>query len=211
MKYCFSVIVLFCLVFILSCKQTNDKVPSKKSTSDTLNSMAVYIKPDLSEMDVSWCPANYPMENMQGDIKHKLIARVIYSRPHKKGRSIFGTSNASLCIYGKPWRLGANEATELTFFENVQIGGKTMVKGTYVLYCIPQLDKWTIVFNSNLYTWGLHIDQTKDVFKTEIPVISQSPSVEDFTIFFDENLQGANMNMVWDNVKTILPITYLHD
>jgi hypothetical protein len=40
------------------------------------------------------------------------VARLIYSRPTKNGRVIFG----DLLEYGKVWRLGANEATEIEFF-----------------------------------------------------------------------------------------------
>jgi Protein of unknown function (DUF2911) len=112
-------------------------------------------------------------------------------------------------VYGKPWRLGANEATEITFFENVRIAGKDVEKGTYVLYCIPNENKWTIILNTNLYTWGLHIDETKDIFRTDIPVMKQMPSIEDFTLFFEDTKTGCNMIMAWENVKTILPIGFV--
>ena len=194
--------------FSLSCTQLIDKKEPKNSAIDTAGIMNVYVKSDQSEMDMSWCPTDYPMEHMQGNATHKLIARVIYSRPHKKGRQIFGNTNESLCMYGKPWRLGANEATELTLFENVTIAGTAIDKGSYVLYCIPQADKWTLILNSNLYTWGLHIDQTKDVFKTDIPVTKQGAKVENFTLFFSDTPTGADMTMAWDDVKTILPIQF---
>jgi hypothetical protein len=111
-------------------------------------------------------------------------------------------------MYGKPWRLGANEATEITFFENVNIAGKSIEKGTYVLYCIPNENKWTIILNSNLYTWGLHIDEAKDIFRTDIPTLTQAPAIEDFTLFFEDTKTCCNMVMVWDNVKTALPIVF---
>jgi hypothetical protein len=204
-----SVINFFLAIFLFSCNQKENKSDNKQSPTDTLqNSVAALVKSDQSTMDMSWCPANYPLEQMQGN-NQKLIARVIYSRPHKKGRNIFGNSPESLCVYGKPWRLGANEATEITFFENVNIAGKNIEKGTYVLYCIPNENKWAIILNTNLYTWGLHIDETKDIFKTDIPTIKQALSIEDFTLFFEDTKTGCDMIMAWDNVKTVLPIDFV--
>ncbi len=202
------VTVYFFAFILFSCDQKENKNNDKQPPIDSLqNSVAALVKSDQSTLDMSWCPSNYPIEQMKGS-KQKLIARVIYSRPHKKGRKIFGTTPESLCVYGKPWRLGANEATEITFFENVNIAGKAIGKGSYVLYCIPNESKWTIILNSNLYTWGLHIDETKDVFKTDIPTATQSPSIENFTLFFEDTKAGSNMIMAWDNVKTVLPIGF---
>ncbi len=202
---------IYLLVFILfSCQQKNNNDTNKHEPTDTAqNNVGSLITPDQSAMDLSWCPSNYPLEQMQGN-KQKLIARVIYSRPHKKGRRIFGKDSESLCMYGKPWRLGANEATEITFFENVNIAGKNIEKGVYVLYCIPNENKWTLILNTNIYTWGLHIDERKDIFNTEIAVIQQSPVIEDFTILFEDTKTGSNLIMAWDNVKAVLPIVFAH-
>jgi Protein of unknown function (DUF2911) len=204
------IILYFFALVLFSCNQKEDTNDNKQSPTDSLqNNVAALVKSDQSTMDMSWCPANYPLEQMQGN-KQKLIARVIYSRPHKKGRQIFGNGSESLCVYGKPWRLGANEATEITFFENINMAGKNIEKGTYVLYCIPYENKWTIILNSNLYTWGLHIDESKDIFKTDIPVIKQMPSIEDFTLLFEDTKTGCDMIMAWENVKTVLPIGFSH-
>ncbi len=57
--------------------------------------------------------------------------------------------------------LGANEATEIEFFRDVVIDQQKVEKGRYVLYFIPYEDKWTLVLNNDLFTWGLKIDSTK--------------------------------------------------
>ncbi|MEQ1555040.1 MAG: DUF2911 domain-containing protein [Ferruginibacter sp.] len=201
--------ISFAIFFLFSCKQKELKNNTQIGISaDTTQRKHSLLNADISPMDMSWCPVNYPLAKMENNITQKLIARVIYSRPHKNRRQIFGDTPKSLCQYGKPWRLGANEATEITFFENVLIADKNIAKGTYILYCIPKKDKWQVILNNNLYTWGLHIDSSKDVFKTEIPVISQAPIIEDFTMLFEENNTGANLIMAWDNVKTVLPIVF---
>ncbi len=206
----FTCVLFFCLI-IFSCEQkpVNNADNKRLSTDSALQrNNNSYVNEDQSPMDMSWCPANYPVEKMKGNDTQKLVARVIYSRPRKKDRKIFGSTTENLCVYGKPWRLGANEATEIDFFENVIIAGKNIAKGTYIIYCIPHADSWTIILNSNLYTWGLHIKETNDIFKTDIPVIQQSPAIEDFTMVFLDTATGADLLMTWDNVKAVLPVIF---
>lgn len=199
----------FLVLGVSSCTNNSEKVNKIESKIETnINDTNPYVKADQSGLDISWYPVNYPIEKMKGNDSLHLIAKLIYSRPHKKGRVLFGESKESLCSYSTPWRLGANEATEIHFFENVNIAETNIAKGTYVLYCIPHADRWTIIFNSNLNTWGLHINEMKDVFKTDIPVQKQDPAIEDFTMVFKENNNGADLIMAWDNVKTILPIVF---
>ncbi|HTH31413.1 MAG TPA: DUF2911 domain-containing protein, partial [Lacibacter sp.] len=89
---------------------------------------------------------------------------VIYSRPARGGRDIFG----EIVKFGKPWRLGANEATEIEFFTDVYIQGKDISKGRYTLYCIPFEERWELILNSSLYTWGLKIDPKADIQKFSV-------------------------------------------
>ncbi len=78
-----------------------------------------FSKLDVSPLDVALFrnPANEP------------VARVLYSRPQTRDREIFG----KLVPYGEVWRTGANEATEITLFTDMTVGGKTIKKGTYTL------------------------------------------------------------------------------
>ena len=202
-------ISLFSVCLLASCRpkdtvrSTNIVVPS-----NTIQDKNPYVTLDQSPLDVSYFPPNYPMQRMKQQDTFPLIARVIYSRPHKKGRTVFGSSAQSICKYGIPWRLGANEATEIEFFHDVQVAGKSISRGRYVMYCIPYPDKWLIKFNSNLFTWGLHIDPSTNLVTAEVPVQEQSIPIEDFTMVFLPADHGAQLVMAWDNVKTILPITF---
>ncbi len=83
-----------------------------------------------------------------------------YSRPGVKGRAIWG----ALVPYDKVWRTGANEATTITFSEDVTIGGKKLTKGTYSLHTTPGQNAWKIHFNSVADQWGSYsYDAAKDV------------------------------------------------
>ena len=73
-----------------------------------------------------------------------------YHRPGVKGRKIWG----SLVPYGQVWRTGANEATMITFSDDVTIDGKPLPKGTYSLHTIPGANEWTIIFNKVAKQWG---------------------------------------------------------
>ena len=101
---------------------------------------------DKSPMDMSYYPVGYPVQKMQGKVIEPLVARVIYSRPQKNGRVVFG----ELVEYGRVWRLGANEATEIEFFQNVKVGTTKLKKGKYSMYCVPYTDKWTVIINNDL-------------------------------------------------------------
>src|ERR1700733_15232085 len=72
-----------------------------------VNAQSTSINMDSSPMDMSYYPVNYPVLKIQDKSNKPLIARVVYSRPQKKGRALFG----ELVKYGEVWRLGANEAT----------------------------------------------------------------------------------------------------
>ena len=161
-----------------------------------------YAQVDVSPMDLSYLPVDYPK---QVTSQKKLVARVIYSRPHKGGRKIFG----SLIKFDEPWRLGANEATEIEFFRNVKIQNKNIAKGKYILYCIPHRDRWTIVFNSNLFSWGLDLDTTKDLHRFDIPIeILKNQSIEYFSMVFMEKQSGADLVMAWDDTEARMAIEY---
>ena len=72
---------------------------------------------DKSAMDMSYFPPEYPQLKMGGKAKGDPVIRIIYSRPHKDHRKILG----DVVQLNAPWRLGANEATEIEFFRDVVI------------------------------------------------------------------------------------------
>ncbi len=163
---------------------------------------------DKSPMDMSYWPANYPILKMSGKAKDMPVARVIYGRPLKNGRVIFG----GIVKYNDVWRLGANEATEVEFFKNVKIGGRTVPKGRYSLFCEPAENKWTLIISKDNYSWGsFTYDNKKDVLRTDIDIEKNSESVEAFTIYFDETKNGANLIFLWDELKASLPIASAPD
>jgi hypothetical protein len=132
--------------------------------------------------------------------------KVTYGQPSKRDRVIFG----GLVPYGKVWRTGANEATEITFSKNVTIDKKEVKAGTYTLFTIPNKDKWTIILNSQLKQWGAFgYDKIKgdDVLHADVPVRKNSQQ-EKLTYSFKDNAKGTLLTIAWDDVAVDLPITY---
>ncbi len=158
---------------------------------------------DKSPMDMSYYPNNYPVLKIQDKVTDPVLVRVIYSRPQKNGRIIFG----DLVEYGKVWRLGANEATEIEFYKNAKISGKKIGKGRYTLYAIPNTDNWTFILNKDLDTWGaFKYDSQKDVLRITAPIEKLNESVEALAITFEKTDSGCNLVVAWDNIKSKLPI-----
>jgi hypothetical protein len=133
------------------------------------------------------------------------IIKVVYGRPQKKGRAMLGGMEP----YGKVWRLGANEATEIKLYRDITFGGKKVNAGTYTIYAIPTAEKWTIIFNTKLDTWGAYsYEESKDVARVEVPVGKTDAEVEALTIDFNGKPGSGNMLFAWENTLVTLPFTY---
>jgi hypothetical protein len=159
---------------------------------------------DKSPMDVSYYPGNYPILKIQNKATEPLIARILYSRPQKQGRKIFG----ELVEYGNVWRLGANEATEIDLFKDVKIGGKKIQKGRYTVYALVNESSWTMILNSDTDTWGaFKYDSKKDVLRTDVPVQKIDDTVEAMSMWFEKSTNGISLVVEWEQVKVVLPIT----
>lgn len=158
---------------------------------------------DKSPMDMSYFPAEYPILKTQNKVAASPIARVVYSRPQKDNRTVFG----ELVEYNKVWRLGANEATEIEFFKDVTIAGKKILKGRYTLYAIPTESKWTIILNKDTDTWGAFVyDEKKDILRTDVSLQLLTAPVEAFSMNFNKTDKGMDLFVAWDNVGVNLPI-----
>lgn len=173
-------------------------------TSAVKSQDSVLLPLDKSPLDVSYCPPDYPLLRIQEKPVGPLIARVLHGRPQKNGRTIFG----DLIEYGKLWRFGANEATEIEFFRNVKFDDAAIKKGRYTLYAIPGAEKWTIIVNKETDIWGsFKYDNKKDVARINVPVVKQATPAEVFTMVFGQSEKNYQLNIYWDDVKLTIPIT----
>jgi hypothetical protein len=133
---------------------------------------------------------------------------VNYSRPSVRGRVIFGNESQSpLLPYGKYWRLGANESTEITINRDVLFNGTPVKAGTYWMYAIPGPETFDIVLNSELGKWGAwEPNYDKDVMRTKIPVKQTTASVEQFTISLAPEGAGIDVICEFATTRLVIPI-----
>jgi hypothetical protein len=159
---------------------------------------------DKSPMDMCYYPDNYPVLKIRNKVNEPPQARVIYSRPQKEGRTIFG----GLINYGDIWRLGANEATEIEFYEPVVIGGKKIPKGRYSLYALVNKESWTFIINADTDTWGaFKYDESKDIARVNVPIEHTEDTVETFSMDFEKMDDNFGLIVAWENVRATLPIS----
>lgn len=165
---------------------------------------------DKSPMDMAYYPDDFAHDRKFAPAKagDRVFARVTYSRPAKNGRDVFGT----LIPYGKVWRVGANEATEVKFFTDATIQGKKLKAGVYSLYIIPTETEWTLILNTDLDQWGAYsYNQTLDVARVTAAVKKSDEAVENLTIQFKktgENTKEATMMVAWDKALVEIPVSF---
>ena len=165
---------------------------------------------DKSPMDMAYYPDDFAHDRKFAPAKvgDKVFARVTYSRPARKDREVFG----KLVPYGKVWRVGANEATEIKFFTDVTIQDKKLKAGVYSLYAIPTETEWTLVFNTDLDQWGAYsYKQDMDVLRITAPVKKAGEPVDNLTIQFSkagDNVKDAVMTIAWDQARVDVPVSF---
>lgn len=130
---------------------------------------------------------------------------VEYSRPSMKGRTIFG----DLVPYDKLWRTGANKNTQISFSDDVKVGGKELKKGTYAIFTKPGKENWDIIFYSDANNWGTprKWDDAKVAAKVSVKPTTIPVNIETFTIVFsDFTMDSALLNFLWANTEAAIKI-----
>ena len=149
-------------------------------------------------------PAPSPTQTIKQDFGISTV-ELSYSRPGVKGRKIFG----DIVPFGKVWRTGANNATTLTFGDEVTIGNTKIPAGKYGLLTIPEKKNWTIIISKQTdVTSPAAYKPEMDVVRITAPVNRVKESVETFTMQFT-NVKPASceLHMMWDKSTVMLPIT----
>ena len=148
-------------------------------------------------------PAPSPTQNLKQDFALSTV-EISYSRPAVKQRKIFG----DLVPYGKVWRTGANQATTISFGEEVTFGDKKVPAGKYGLLTIPNTGEWTVILTKQLDVTGPSAyKQDQDVARVTITPDEMPFGIESFMMVFD-NITPSSMDliMLWDKTAVRVPI-----
>jgi hypothetical protein len=148
-------------------------------------------------------PAPSPTQTIKQDFGLSSV-ELSYSRPTMKNREIFG----KLVPYGNVWRTGANNATTLTFGDEVTIGGKKVPAGKYGLLTIPGKDNWTLIITKQLdVTSPAAYKQESDVVRVDAKPMTIGTKIESFTIqFANVTSSSLDLQIMWDKTAVTLPI-----
>ncbi len=131
---------------------------------------------------------------------------ITYCRPGVKGRVIWG----GLVPYDQVWRTGANEATTITFGDDVTIDGTKLPAGTYGLFTIPGKDEWTVILNKTAKQWGPYqYKEADDVLRFKVKPHPMAFHELLTFVFPAVSAESATVAMVWD--KLAVPFTFKVD
>jgi hypothetical protein len=121
-----------------------------------------------------------------------------------RGRNIFG----DLVPFGAVWRTGANNATTLTFSDEVNIGGTKIPAGKYGLLSIPGASEWTIIISKQTdVTSPSAYQQNMDVVRLNVPAVSLPFAIESFMITFEKiRSNELELMILWDQTMVSFPI-----
>jgi hypothetical protein len=126
------------------------------------------------------------------------VVSIYYGRPAVRTRKIFG----QLVPFNKVWRTGANEATVITFSDDVLIEGEKLKAGKYGLFTIPGKDQWTLIFNNVPTQWGaFNYESAKDALRVKVEP-KKGQHVEQLMFYFkDITSDSATVVLHWDETK----------
>ena len=151
---------------------------------------------------------NTPQPSPTANIKQNFALSSIeisYSRPGIKGRKVFG----DLVPYGKVWRTGANNATTITFGEEVTIGGTKVPAGKYGLLTIPNQNEWTVIISKQTnVTSPADYKQDQDLVRVAAKPETLPFAIESFMISVDDlKSNSCTIGMGWENTWVSFPVT----
>jgi hypothetical protein len=130
---------------------------------------------------------------------------VDYGRPSRRGRVVFGR----VVPWGRVWRTGANEATQLTTDTPLLIGGQRIPPGRYSLWTVPRPDGATLMINRRTGQWGTHYEPALDLARVEMTRETAAHPVEQFTIAIDPLGDGGVLRLSWESTSYLTPVSVL--
>jgi len=111
--------------------------------------------------------------------------------------------------YAKVWRTGANEATTISFQDEVAINGHKLAAGNYALFTIPGEKEWTIIFNKEAIQWGaFNYNENEDALRlTVIPqFVGESKERLNFS-FSNVTESNAEVKLHWEKIVVTFNIS----
>lgn len=178
-----------------------------KKTLLTLFASLCFIVGAMAQIEV-------PQPSPAGSVYSKVgltDVTIDYYRPKVKGRKIFGAGDEFLVKHGELWRTGANSGSKLTLSTDAEIAGTKVTAGEYLIFTIPNKDKWEFILYSDVKIGGNTSAYKKEneVVKTSVAPVQLGRKIENLTFNISdisEDNTSANIELAWDNVAIQVPI-----
>ena len=152
----------------------------------------------ISQYQIDFTPRISPDKAVYEKIGYTGI-EIEYGSPSVKGRTIWG----DVVQYEKVWRTGANDATVITFSEDVEINGSFLPKGSYAFFILPLKDeKWDLIFSSRYDQWGAFAhDKADEVLRVQV-----TPALNTFTEQLTFRIESSSFEkgkvyLEWENLS----------
>lgn len=140
-----------------------------------------------------------PAETATATIGNNTVT-INYGSPRVKGRTIWG----ELVPYNEVWRTGANEATTISFSQDVMINGQLLKKDTYAFFTLPTPADWSIIFNLDEKQWGaFKYNEKDDALRFNVTPVMTDSLVENLTFNVTPYAtgDGGNIRLSWEKLN----------
>jgi hypothetical protein len=141
------------------------------------------------------------------------LVEVVYGRPYSKDpksgekRKIWGT----LVEFGKPWRMGSDEATLFLSPIDLTVGETTIPAGSYSLIMQPESDgSAKLFFNKQTARWGIPITPavTKDnLYTVDMKKADLEKEADQFTITLKGAADSLTLSAQWESTQYTVTFT----
>jgi hypothetical protein len=132
----------------------------------------------------------------------KAHVHIEYNSPAVRKRIIWG----GLVPLGEVWVTGAHNATSISFSDKVKIAGKTIQKGKYAFFTIPNKEEWTLILNKN---WEQHLtdeySDKDDILRWKVKPDS-TEHTERLTYEVISKGKKGSVEMRWEKIKILFEI-----
>lgn len=124
--------------------------------------------------------------------------RIAYGRPAVKERKVWG----EMLPYGRVWRAGANDATTVTFSQDMRVEGHPLPAGTYTFFVIPGEAEWTAILNRVPRQWGaFNYNPAFDALRFTVKPVD-GPHTEYVTYSIEpDGKNGGVVSLAWEKKR----------